>query len=189
MLDLKKVNLPDTVEVEGRFYYIKTDFRDWLRFSEILESNTKDVTEFNFLYIGSTPPDLIKGFEALLEFYSPKIELPRPSHNKKSNEKLLDYNVDAALIYAAFYEVYKIDLMATDKNGHAIKLHWHKFLTLLQGLHGTRLNEIMSYRAYDSNDKSDYKKQMQELHDMWHIETIQDKKAKERLEHFSSLLK
>ena len=75
---------------------------------------------------------------------------------------MIDYDTDADLIYAAFMEVYGIDL--TEE-----RLHWHKFRALMDGLHGTKLNEVIGYRLYDGSDAGDWKKRMAEFHEMWEL--------------------
>lgn len=187
-MDLIKAKAPDAVEVEGVFYEIKTELRDWLAFSRLLKSDKLTYKDIEFLYIYEKPADAEKGFKALLDFYNPPKELPRVS-GKGSSVQLIDYDLDADFIYSAFLEQYNIDLLATDENGKLIPMHWHKFLALLSGLHDTKLNEIMGYRGYNENDKSDYKKQMIQLKNAWRIPTKADKESKKVQERFESLLK
>lgn len=181
-MDLIKIKLPSFVEVEGFFYEIKTDFRAWLAFSRLIqdEATSWEILE-KTIYLCDPPKDKEKGLKALLEFYNPPQELPRKT-GAGSKAIILDYDIDADLIYSAFYEQYKIDLLETS-------LHWHKFLALLNGLHDTRLNEVMGYRVYDPNDKDDYTKQMQKLKNAWEIIPKAEKeKRKKARDKFNSLL-
>lgn len=180
-MDLIKVCLPSTIEVEGIFYPINTDFRAWIVFSRLLYKENVTLVEFDYLYLNDKPLDRQKGFEKLLEFFAPKKELPR-AIGGGNGERVIDYDLDAELIYSAFMQVYKIDLLATDKKGRAIPLHWHKFTALLNGLTGTKLNDVMGYRSYNENDKSDYNKQLINMRNAWRlpaIETAEDRKARE----------
>lgn len=180
MLDLIKINAPSFVEIEGVFFDIQTDFRCWLKFAKLINDEETTLKDLDYLYINEKPKDRKKGLKALLEFYNPPEILPRKMGG--GGEIVLDYELDGALIYAAFMEVYKIDLFAADKKGRAIPLHWHKFQALLNGLHGTKLNEIMGYRAYNPGNKDDHNKQMQKLKTAWaipHKESKADKKARE----------
>lgn len=188
MIDLSKVKLPDCIEATGSFFIIKTDFRVWLNFSRIINTKGAVVDDVDFIYKDAIPSveNKKEAFEKLLEFFQPKNVLPRPV-GEITGERILDYDLDADLIYAAFFEQYKIDLLATDKNGHLIEMHWHKFLALLSGLHDTKLNEIMGYRCYNPNDKTDYEKQMMQLRNMWELPTEESEKIKEDLEKFNSL--
>lgn len=76
-----------------------------------------------------------------------------PATVKGPKEKLLSYSADIAAIYAAFMQVYKIDLYATDANGTDLieTLHWWKFLALLNNLpEGNRLTDYyMHFRGLD----------------------------------------
>lgn len=190
MINLTKVKLPDYIDVDGKFFYIRTDFRSWLNFSRIV--NTKDavVDDVDFIYRDEIPPTEKKkeAFEKLLEFFRPKNELPRPSPGKEEESvKALDYDIDADLIYCAFREQYGIDLLATDSTGHAVEMHWHIFLTLLSGLHGTKLNNVMEWRSWTGETKTEYGKQMQRLRNAWELPTEESEKLQEDLERFNKL--
>lgn len=190
MIDLSKVKLPDCIEVAGSFFNIKTDFRTWLNFSRTVNTKGAVVDDVDFIYTDKIPPAENKkeAFEKLLEFFQPKNELPR-SVGESSGSKVLDYEIDADLIYAAFYEQYGIDLLKTDKHGHAIQIHWHIFLALLSGLHKTKLNEVMSWRSWTGETKTEYGKQMNKLRSAWELPTEKDEKVQEDLEKFNKLFK
>lgn len=98
-----------------------------------------------------------------------RLKLPR-SIGESFGGKILDYEIDADLIYAAFYEQYGIDLLATDSHGHVVQIHWHIFLALLSGLHNTKLNEVMNCRCWTGDTKTEYGKQMQKLRNAWELE-------------------
>lgn len=164
-MNLSKARLPSAVEVGGNFYEIKTDFRFWLNFSKMISDKDSLVGDFDIFYKGEKPSDRIEGINQLWEFYNPPKELPRDTGNG-STEQILDYFLDGELIYSAFYENYGIDLF-----DEKLKLHWHKFLALVSGLHDTKLNEIMSYRVYNPNDKTKYETQMMELKNAWRLPT------------------
>lgn len=186
MIDLSKVELTAGIMVDGEFFPIKTDFRQWLGFSSLLENENSKLYEADYLYVDKKPADRKKGFEKLFEFYNPPQILPRPSGNE-THTKVLDYFIDADLIYAAFMEVYKIDLLQTDSKGKIIELHWHKFLALLNGLHGTKLNDVMGYRCYNQNDKTEYKEQMIQLKRQWELPSKQTEEDEKALEEFNKL--
>lgn len=186
MLDLVKVNLPDAIEVEGRFFLIDTDFRKWINFESIINDKSAIIEDLDLIYyLGDVPENRQKGLEQLISFYSPKSELPRIIEDGEPIEKTLDYHLDADLIYAAFYEVYHIDLFQTDATGHAIPMHWWKFLALLSGIHGTKLNEIMGFRSYNPNDKTTYEQHMRQLKEQWQLPQKIDAKSQEALDNFN----
>lgn len=160
MIDLSKKTLQSSVLVDGKDYPIRTDFRWWLCFARTLKS-AKALPEFDFIYENANAPaDRKAGLSALMEFYNPPAPLPRPDG---SGGKVVDFEQDADLIFAAFRERYGIDLADDD-------LHWHKFLALFRGLHGTKLNDVMGYRCYDEGDRTDYKKFMARMRSAWALE-------------------
>ena len=184
MLDLSKAKLPDTVEVDGNFYAIHTDFRFWINFSRLIKNQNCTLGEFDFIYCDEKPFDRKKGFVALMEFYSPKKELPRALGNQ-TNKTLLDYDIDSELIYSSFYQQYKIDLF-----DEKLRLHWHKFLALMDGIRETKLTDVIGYRSYVKSSKK-YEQTMAELQHSWEITTEmtltdEEKKA---IEDFDKLLK
>lgn len=62
---------------------------------------------------------------------------------KRNGPKSMDFFQDAAAIYAGFYQCYGMDLLGKDR-----RLHWWKFLQLLNGLpDDTRLMQIVSIRT------------------------------------------
>jgi hypothetical protein len=190
MIDLSKVKLPDCIEASGSFYNIKTDFRSWLNFSRIVNTKGAVVDDVDFIYTDTIPPveNRKEAFEKLLEFFQPKAPLPRPT-GESSGSKVLDYEIDSDLIYAAFYEQYGIDLLATDTHGHAEQRHWHRFLALLSGLHNTKLNEVMSWRSWNGDTNTEYGKQMQKLRNAWKLPEVKDEKVQEDLEKFNALFR
>lgn len=173
MINLKNKGLPDTVTVDGKPFFINTDYRLWLRFlSDVKKSATFPC---GYLFRGEAPQKAL--ISELMEFARPKNELPRQiSH---SDAILLDFDIDADYIYAAFLQCYNIDLLEVD-------MHWHKFLALLNGISGdTTLAKIMSYRAY--RKQSGNKDYMEELRRAWEIEEPLTEEEKKELEEFENL--
>lgn len=192
MIDLTKVKLPDYIDVDGKFFYIRTDFRSWLNFSRIVNTKGAVVDDVDFIYRDEIPPAENKkqAFTKLLEFFRPKNELPRPvSEGEGESEKVLDYELDADLIYCAFREQYKIDLLETDSSGHVIEIHWHIFLALLDGLHGTKLNSVMEWRSWTGETKTEYGKHMSRLRRAWELPTKESEQVQKDLDAFNSLFK
>lgn len=179
-----KAALPSCIEVGDALYEIHTDFRFALVLIGKLRG-LKSLEEADFMYVDAVPPSRAAGFSALLEWLNPPRELPRPARAADA-DILLDYELDAPLIYAAFYEMYGIDLF-----DEGLRLHWHKFLALLAGLHGTKLNEVQGYRAYKprKGEPAEYRREMLRLKEMWRIEEKLTKEEQEKLSAFQSKLK
>lgn len=183
MIDLTKSITPHAVKVGGVFFRIHTDFKYFLLFQKKLADKKTKLGELDFMYIDPPPKDRVAGLNAILEFMQPREELPRHLGDE-SSEKLLDYELDADYIFAAFYEQYKINLVTT-------KLHWYQFNALLRGLHDTELNKIISARVWKNEDgkNTPYNKYMQRQHDAWRLPQPEDNEPDEELDAFLSELK
>ncbi|MCR5607137.1 MAG: bacteriophage Gp15 family protein [Treponema sp.] len=183
MISLLKAVLPSSVTVEGKTYKIKTDFQYWLNFSlKCQKGKIHSYSDFDYLYVDDIPENRQKGFNELIKFCNPEKALPRKIGN--TNKTILDFEIDSDLIYAAFFEQYNIDLCNVN-----LHLHWYKFNALFDALHDTKLNEIMSYRAFDEFDKTDYKKAMVKMRQAWELDSKLTEEEKKDLEKFDSLLK
>lgn len=183
MIDLTKAVLPNTVTVHGVLYEIQTDFHYWINFNLILQEEENPLySDFDFMYKFNKPEDRQEGFFQLLKFNRQKKLLPRPTSNSGTDEIIFDYKIDSDLIYSAFFEQYGIDLCNST-------LHWFKFQSLFEGLHDTKLNDVMSYRSYDPNYKYDYKKDMEEKKKAWLIEKKIDKETQKALDKFNAKFK
>jgi len=167
MINLTKTSLPNTVRVCGKDFFIETDFRMWLSFEnnlkDIKAGGSFDVTDF-FIgeppsHFGATPEDILLG---MLVFAHPKNELPRKIKNN-NDSILVDFTIDADLIFAAFLQQYQINLLDPK-----LKLHWHEFLALFNALtDATLMAKVMSYRAYTKS--SDKKDPYEDLKRAWEI--------------------
>ena len=181
MLDLSKANAPESVNVNGAFYAVHTDFRYWIIFSRmLLEEHT--YLDYDLFYINEKPADRKAGFDSLLEFFVNKKELPRV-FDSDSDVNVLDYDLDSELIFSAFMELYGIDLISEKTH-----LHWWKFKALLAGLHGTKLNEVMGYRCYVEGQKTDWKQTARENKRRWELPQKLTGEEKEASEEFDRLL-
>lgn len=192
MLNLTKVKLPAEIEIGGQFFSIKTDFRNWFNFSRIIQKETITFEDVSFLF---TNEDLCFDNEnvninhvlaSLIDFYNPPCVVPR-NIDLGPQPKVIDYIIDGDLIYAAFYEQYGIDLLETDKNGKIKEIHWHKFLALLHGLHGTKLNDIEEIRSYNPGVKMDYEQQRKLLQQQWELPSKETEEAQKALDDFNKL--
>ena len=183
-MTLRKAALPSSIEVGGRLYPIHTDFRFALILLERIRENCA-LAECDFMYEGEPPADRKAGLEAIAGWLNPKVGPPRPA-SVRSSDILLDYEEDAALIFAAFWEKYGIDLF-----DEKLRLHWHKFLALLYGLRGTRLNEAQEYRAYKprKGEPAEYRREMLRLKEMWRLEERLTAEEQAALDKFQSQLK
>ena len=82
------------------------------------------------------------------------------------------------MIYAAFLQQYNIDLIDVEE------LHWWKFLALLKGLNGTKLDDVMKWRNYKKDTRPNVDV-YEELRDAWEIQRELSEQEKLELEEFS----
>lgn len=95
---------------------------------------------------------------------------PMPTKNEDKNERVIDFREDSERIYASFMQAYNINLF--EQQG---KMHWHEFTALLNGLpSNTVLQRVIQIRQWEpsKHDSAEYKKEMQELQDLYALEDI-----------------
>ena len=172
-MDLTKAVLPDSVEVSGRVYRIKTGHPYWFRFAEIIGQETKYIADFEYLYIDERPEDRQAGVDALYKFYYEEKEIPRCD---EPGDRVIDYAIDADLLYSGILQCYGIDL--ADK-----EYHWHKVRAMIAGLNGTKLNDVISYRSWTDQKN----KEMIRMKRIWALPVKVDPVDSEALNRFSDL--
>lgn len=169
--------LDDTIRIDDEKYIVNAAFNVILKLSDMLEdtsldTNTRVLTGLQMLIntdLGDKYTILEKN-DILEKILTEYVQMePKKVYDLLGNElpsidgedeQILDFNIDADYIFAAFMQVYGIDLI--EQQG---KLHWSKFNALLNGLpDGTTLSRIMGYRAWKEEDeKKDYKQFMREM--------------------------
>ncbi|MDY5870673.1 MAG: Gp15 family bacteriophage protein, partial [Lachnospiraceae bacterium] len=108
MMNLTKQGLPNVVEINGSPYSIYTDFRLWMRFEiEVSRMKHGDNIEIGYLFKNEHPTYC--NITDLLAFSRPYSPLPRQVGS--SDVIVIDYELDADRIYAAFLGQYGIDLI------------------------------------------------------------------------------
>lgn len=178
MIDLTKKSLPNTVCVNGRDYSIYTDFRIWMKFEiAVARMGVNERIDVAYLFKNECPGYC--DIKELFKFSRP--ERPLPRQTRHCDEIVLDYEIDADLIYSAFLGQYGIDLVDTKE------LHWHKFLALLCGLNdSTKLLEVMQIRAYRKNTDKNYDA-YEEMKQAWRLEPKLSEAEQAELDRFSDL--
>lgn len=120
------------------------------------------------------PEDRQAGVDALVGFFFEKKELPRV--DGESGPNVLDYTIDADLIYAGILQCYGIDLMAR-------QYHWHIVRALIGGLEGTKLNTIIGYRG----SKPGKNRELARMKAMWELPPKVDPVDAETVEKMSEV--
>lgn len=140
--------LPDCAVIGEKSYSLNSDFRVWIKFTLLLERYNDiidvmtDACILCFRDKSKMPPDIVSAFCALVNFCVGD-SVPGKNKGKTSAKRIYSFEHDSALIYAAFFHDYSINLNTAD-------LHWYEFKSLLMGLHKDNMFcEIMNYRAID----------------------------------------
>lgn len=143
--------LPEALEINGREYLVITDFREWIRFSDMLKSDIPPKFKLEFLsemFLEKVPDlytedeieevmDAITSFLSLSGTEFPDISSDEANSEEESEEveyeeqrakKAIYYEQDAPYIISAFRREYQIDLLSVPY------MHWWEFRMLLDGL-------------------------------------------------------
>ena len=132
--------LPYSVEVDGQEYRLTPAFDNVLQmYAQLDDGDLTDAEQMELMlyYLTDNGPQDVRLLTAACAALFPPD--PKP---KVTAKKAFDFVQDADLIYAGFMQAYGIDLI--DQQG---KLHWLKFLALLQGLpETTRFREVIEIR-------------------------------------------
>lgn len=176
--------LPETVEVDGRDFFVDTDFRTFIIFEKILKrpdlDNKQKVLQWiELCFTEEIPTDIARAIEGVLDLYRcGQPEKPRkgPVMNGKVEIRpamIYDYDYDAPYIYGAFLTQYGIDLNEIEY------LHWWKFHALFRSLNSSnKIVEIMGYRAAEL-DKIENKKERARIARLKQIYAIPDAQSTE----------
>ena len=129
---MKKFNiltdaLPEHIVLYETPYPVHTSFKNWLKISELLkEQSGKNIGKaLSLCYKEKLPPNLPSAVLGMMDFYNRGAFDYAPQGEKK--EPIVSFSQDADVIFAAFRQVYGIDLTKEE-------LHWHVFCALFSAL-------------------------------------------------------
>lgn len=158
--------LPGSITVCGRRIPVHTDFRRWILVTELFAEELADgygkaETAARILFPEENPLDGIRGKSAeeaavlcretvrgMMEFAACGREPPRTekTENVPSAEPLFDFTEDGGRIYAAFLQVYGIDLHRSPET-----MHFWTFMELLRNLpEDTAFMRVVNLRGTDT---------------------------------------
>lgn len=167
MIDLSRKELPNTITVNGDSFFIKTNFREWIAYSKIIQKKQYTLGELYFLFEDKIP-QVDFSFELLDFFTNPNVTPRSIGLQNVSKERTFDYIEDGEYILSAFMQAYHIDLTSIEY------MHWHVFKALFEGLpENTKMAQIMSYRGYVKSNKTQdafYKNQQK----IWKLPNIEE---------------
>lgn len=157
----------DTPPTEWRGVAVNTDFRQVLKFFRLIErddidDNVKALRSIR-LFFEALPEEQGDLWE-FLQYYILSGETDNDTSS--SGEKLFCFSEDAARVYAAFMQVYNIDLSR-------VNMHWWTFKALFDGMPEiTHLHEVIKIRSWkpSKHDDNKYKSQMRRLKQRYALE-------------------
>ena len=139
------MTLPNGILVEGRPYEIRTDFRVGLQTYLLSKSEHLDMETFAKLWFPrEIPNNLQEALGGILRFYLRR-ETLEPAQN--SGPAAYDFLQDRDAIWSGFQSEYGIDLTDSSK-----KIHWWRFMALLEGLIAPDLGQLSYLRTADLSD-------------------------------------
>lgn len=161
-MNLLTTTLPDTITVDGREYAIHTDFRDWIRFCEmLLDEELKEEEKVYIalmMYTEEQPDNIQLALKGLTDFYLMAEEVvndqeeqleEHTEEHEVAPKPIYDWTVDSAYIIGAFQKTYGIDLT------NIKYMHWWRFKVLFTSIIEFDLEERIGYRALDTSKIKD----------------------------------
>lgn len=153
MMNLLYDDFPDSVVLNGTKRNIVTDFKDWLRFVDLLrdeECGPDDPFRIMLDFYLEEVPMQERAFA-----YDPLLAFFRMDETKKTAmlangvdigrrpKQLYDFRFDGSYIISGFWHDYRLDLTKAH-------MHWWKFRILLDGLSSeTEFKQRVMYRNMD----------------------------------------
>jgi hypothetical protein len=140
-MNLLTHQLPDAVEIDGKEYKLRTDYRGCLKILEAFEDPDLSEQEKYFVLLNilfeEFPTDTARAIELGLKFINSGDEIKEPDETPM---RLFSFDHDGNYIYAAFQQTHGIDLEKTN-------LHWWKFLALFMDLGSeTAFCQLVAFR-------------------------------------------
>ena len=165
-----------TVEIGGVEYEIITDFRTWIEFETLMQSDLESrdkILEALQLVFPVLPDNINGAVDRLLWFY--RCGKEPAEYKSKKQDDIYSYEQDDGYIYSAFLEQYGIDIQAVEY------MHWWKFKNLFTSLGTeTQIVKIMGYRSIDisskmSKEQREFYKEMKRVYALPKSQTEKEK--------------
>jgi len=162
MIHLLCEPLPDSVTADGKAYPVRTDFRIWLKFADMLQ-NQNSVQNPAFILrsvlVRPAPVFTETFIDAVYRFYRAEAlnyqeedEISDKNQATPETRKslLFDWKFDAKFVLGDFRHYYQMDLISLDF------LHWFEFCALFDAMpEEARCMKRIAYRSADLNQIKD----------------------------------
>lgn len=145
--------LVDQVSLDGKLYPINYDFRIAMQCDKVLNdssiSDQERACRVTGLLFGEDSPNTQEAVDKAGIFLQAGIV-----SDGRNEKQLLDFEQHFDLFYSAFKSKYNINL-------YTEKLHYHEFVSLLNGLKGEVLNDVVDILVMKPSDEKDPKRRKQ----------------------------
>ena len=123
--------LPSHVTLFEKNHQVYTSFKNWIKIALLIEDGglrdaAMTAEMLKLCYRESLPENIGSAILGMLYFLNGDTNF-FVSSDKKNAERLYSFRDDSDVIFASFYQKYKIDLQESD-------MHWYKFLALFESL-------------------------------------------------------
>lgn len=159
MINILYEPFPESIIVNNEEYEVITDFRDWIRFSDLIVDDELDKAEKLELMLQwiVNPPSVITDdiVDALSDFCAAsELEYCRSGdnnaeadNNHRNKPPVFSWKIDARYVLADFRRFYNINLLGI---GY---MHWWEFRSLFSGLpDDSTCHKRMMYRSADLSE-------------------------------------
>lgn len=180
-MNLLTDQLPSIIDIDGRRWPVRTDFRACLKTILAFEdpdltSQEKQAILLRNVYL-ETPPDFEKASKAAIKFLNGGQE-----SEEADGQRLYSFSKDASFIYSAFRQTHGVDLTTA-------QMHWWQFLALFMDLGAdTVFCNMVSFRKRYQNGKltKEERREYNENRDLFDLPEIDTRtlEEKERYDEF-----
>lgn len=166
--------LPTTVEIDGDYYAINSDFRITIAFELLMQDpdveDAQKARKALELYYPIIPADLDSAVDQIMWFYQGGKRYRQEQAKRtglidpEDRQRIYSYEYDDDYIYSAFLSQYHIDLQKVTY------MHWWKFRAMFHSLRSDmKISEIMGYRSMEINgemtaEQRNYYQKMKDLY-------------------------
>ena len=148
---------PESITVDGQGYQLLTDFRDWIRFADMIhdtEINEYDKVRMLTLWFKTAPSRMTAEMvDALFDFYYATDLEPDADYEDDDEDTaedavikppVFDWRIDSRYILGDFRHYYDMNLLSIEY------LHWWEFRCLFAALpDDSQCQKRMAYRSID----------------------------------------
>jgi hypothetical protein len=170
--------LPTVLMVDGENYEIHSDFRTWIKLTQdffLKEITASSIAKAICLVYKQIPPNPESAVLELFNFYTVAKNKQNETASRRQGNNVFDFDMDAPLIFASFFQQYGIDLTKTD-------MHWWLFKSLFDALSAeTAFGKALHFRSVDITQIKDKEQQKYYLK-MKRVYSLPDKRSEREKE-------